>query len=66
MAEISRWANTQATAEVACPRCGMQAGVECRTPKMRRLFTIHTERGNAYFAKIGRDEWLRRYSISKH
>lgn len=35
---------TIATKQYTCPRCGSLAGVNCRTPKGRKIFTPHGER----------------------
>lgn len=59
---ISRWANTQATAEIQCPRCGVEPGQHCRTPKGRETSMPHGERTELYFETIGRKEFDRRHS----
>ena len=59
---ISGWANTQAVAEVSCPRCGALVSESCKTPKGRKA-DVHGERGKAYLEKIGRAEWMHRHSV---
>jgi hypothetical protein len=60
-AEISRWAFTQTTREVGCPRCNAQPGDSCRTPRGRETSTPHVERCCAYHDKIGKAEFDRRH-----
>lgn len=61
--EISKWAFTQATREMDCPKCGALAGNHCVTPKGRDTNTPHGQRCKAYRDKIGMDEWKRRHSM---
>ena len=59
---ISRWANTQTTREITCPKCGALPGNACRTPKGRLTGMPHIERCLAYMRAIGRTEFDRRHS----
>lgn len=62
MAEISRWATTQARAEVPCTHCGAAVNESCTTPK--GLLSIqHIARGKAYIDKIGRKEFFLRHRV---
>jgi hypothetical protein len=56
------WAYTDATFEVACPRCGAPAGYYCAQPMGRQAPTPHVERLTAYRDKIGAAEWTRRHT----
>ena len=58
---ISKWANTQTVAEVSCPRCCAVPGEYCKQPSGRQASSVHMERGFAYSAKIGREEFDRRH-----
>lgn len=61
--EISPWANTQATREVPCEKCGAPNPLPCRTPKGRRTPSPHVERLRTYRESIGAAEWRRRHTI---
>jgi hypothetical protein len=58
----SPWANTQATREVACPKCGAGSGTDCVTPSGRAAREPHWQRTKAYLDVIGREEWDRRHT----
>jgi hypothetical protein len=60
----SQWAHTATTATVSCPRCGAEPGVNCHTPKFRRVFIPHTERCKSYRDYVGTEEFNRRHSYN--
>jgi hypothetical protein len=62
--EISHWSNTQATREVACPKCNQEPGHRCIQPSGRFNGRPHAERASAYRQKIGLFEFKRRHSIT--
>lgn len=65
MKPISKFAACQAVIEVACPKCGVQAGEFCTTPSGRnKARTTHTERITAYRQFIGEPEFRRRHTIT--
>jgi hypothetical protein len=61
---ISRFAFTQCVAETTCPKCQAGPGQNCRTPKGRKAWPPHGERGQAYHQSIGATEFARRHSFA--
>lgn len=60
--EISKWANTQATREVECPRCHAAPGKSCKRPN-GDFADMHGERSKAYRDAIGPAEWEKRHQV---
>jgi hypothetical protein len=56
----SGWSLTDAYRMVACPKCGAKAGDFCRTPKGRKAWPTHTERGAILHGKYGWEPWTLR------
>ena len=61
--QVSKWAFTQATAEVSCDKCKAAPGEPCKTPKGRKALEPHTHRSLAYMNSIGKEEFTKRHSI---
>jgi len=64
MNPISKFALSQAVAEVVCPKCGAQIGELCVKPSGRKALTTHVERATAYRQLIGDIEFRRRHTIT--
>jgi hypothetical protein len=59
--KLSGWPYTDTVTTTACPRCGVPAGEQCQTPKGRKAWPPHGERGAAYQEAIGPTEFDRRH-----
>jgi len=58
---VTGWAFTDTRNSTRCPRCKAEPGDVCRTPGGRKNDPPHGERGAAYLAAIGAEEYKRRH-----